>query len=286
MPRAYRSRKRGGKDTKDANKEIDKSVDPFFFVKFGSDNESKAIFNTGCRCNSLLDSIKSVCVSALDSAIQGRLQEILHELKVIRRHIRRLEAKHKKETSISTVSKETKAVENEKVESEKEEIKRTEVKDRKESKEKNTTTGRQRRSPKRSSKDKKDERKNNKGKDSKSKKDNTKTKANETPETKDSTAMNEKESNTGLNTLQKLEMEKAEEKNRLAEQTRLAEELKVIADLTMVDICDMEGNNMNLRNHAEEYAYKYLQARACYKLLRIDKDESGGDVETTIDVNV
>mmetsp|Transcript_34275 Transcript_34275/g.82977 ORF Transcript_34275/g.82977 Transcript_34275/m.82977 type:complete len:193 (+) Transcript_34275:214-792(+) len=69
----------------------EKPKHPFFFVRYGPDERSRVMFNSGCRCHILLDTIKEQCISHLDRAIRKRLGEIYEEVKQIKKNIRKLE---------------------------------------------------------------------------------------------------------------------------------------------------------------------------------------------------
>lgn len=52
---------------------------------------SRVIFNSGCMCHILLDTIKEQCAARLDKAIRQRLVEIYEDVKQIKKKIRGLE---------------------------------------------------------------------------------------------------------------------------------------------------------------------------------------------------
>eukprot|EP00954_Amorphochlora_amoebiformis_P011549 903768-Amorphochlora_amoeboformis.AAC.2 len=85
MPTSYRSRKTTDKKSKTGrksrkgaataeSKDREQPHCPIFFVEYGPGR--KSLFNSACRCNTLLDTVKDICTKALQTAIEARRAEI------------------------------------------------------------------------------------------------------------------------------------------------------------------------------------------------------------------
>mmetsp|Transcript_13027 Transcript_13027/g.15456 ORF Transcript_13027/g.15456 Transcript_13027/m.15456 type:complete len:194 (+) Transcript_13027:392-973(+) len=184
---------------------------PFFFVKFGPDLHSRAIFNSSCRCHILLDAIKDICVKRLESAIRKRLGEIYDEVNQIRKNIRKLELKQRVPQS------------------------------RRESI--------------------------------------------DTSQSSDKAGGDEKGNSRQQALENKIKAEKEEEEKRNNEEESLNKDLEMISTMNIVDIASDDGKDLKLRENREEYAYTLVQENLTYKLLKIERDEHGGESATTVEVN-